>query len=337
MENNNNIKPTNWGLIARILFDLEQKSITSEEIEAEELSVPDKIEFTRSRRVSKKIDLYFSQQRYSETGAWNRVQQRIVKGRGRNLNLNMFLRIAAVVVVAAVLSIFVYRYYRPGATVLQKQLVASSEPLTSYELPDGTVVSLNSETKLFFPEEFDGNTREVSIEGEAYFDVKPDPTKPFIISAGKAQIKVLGTSFNVNAYPGTDKVEVIVETGKVRVTRKTDNTSETNELILDPGDKGTLLYATGILLKSKNEDENFLAWKTRNLIFRGTSLREVVATLEKVYRTNIDIADETLDELMLTGQYNGYTVEFILEVIASTLQLEVVDQVDGSFILRRQS
>ena len=86
--------------------------------------------------------------------------------------------------------------------------------------PDGSIVTLNRNSKLIFPKHFTKNVREVTITGEAFFDVKPNTSKPFIINAGNVQVKVLGTSFNVCAYPGTETVEVVVESGKVQVTRK---------------------------------------------------------------------------------------------------------------------
>ena len=333
MKNNFNIKPTNWGLIARLLFDLNQRNNDITESGTEELSAEEKIELEESRKLVNKIDLYFSQKKYSEAQAWENVSQKTIKLKRRTLPLQMFLRIAAIVVITFVLGILAYSYFQPRNIDSQIQLIANNESVNTYELPDGTKVSLNSGAKLFYPKKFKGDTREVSIEGEAFFDVKPDPTKPFIINAGKAQIKVLGTSFNVNAYPDADKVEVIVKTGKVQVTRKLSNISTTEELILNPGDKGTLLIANNALLKSKNEDANFLAWKTHDLVFRETSLSDVIATLEKVYKTDIDIADEKLGNLRLTGQYNDYPIDFIMEVIASTLQVKV-EKTDGKFQIK---
>jgi len=335
MKNNFNIRPTNWGLIARILFDSDVKQTTLQKGGVEELSSEEKAELEKSRSLGKKIDLYFSQKKYSETIAWEKIRKNITNNQTRTLPLQMFVRIAAIVVITFALGAFVYQYFQPKNTVVQNQIVTHDETLNQYELPDGTKVSLNSGSKLSFPTKFEGDTREVTIEGEAFFDVKPDPTKPFIINAGKAQIKVLGTSFNVNAYPGSDKVEVIVETGKVHVTHKQEvNVPATGELILDPGDKGTLLCANNVLLKSKNEDANFLAWKTHDLIFRETSLSDVIITLQKVYKTEIDIADEKIGDLRLTGHYKDYSIDFIMEVIASTFQVNVVKQADGKFIIR---
>jgi ferric-dicitrate binding protein FerR (iron transport regulator) len=203
-------------------------------------------------------------------------------------------------------------------------------------LPDGTLVSLNSDTQLKYPKRFGKETREVTIEGEAFFEVKPNKNKPFIIHAGNAQIKVLGTSFNVSAYPRARLVEVIVETGKVQVSNKLTVTEQTNELILDPGDKGTLVYSSNALLKTTNQDPNFMAWKTNNLIFRATSLNEVLRNLEKVYKVNIRLADPKLNGLLLTAQFNDYPLDFILKVIETTFQMET-QKIDGQYILKAKS
>ncbi|MDX9883935.1 MAG: FecR domain-containing protein [Prolixibacteraceae bacterium] len=336
MKNNNDIKPTNWGLIARLLFDNSPNADVSDKIETEGLSEDEKTELLRSRSLRKTIDLYYAQKTYSEINGWRQVQQKIESRKRRKLSAPMFLRVAAAVAVIFLLGVFAYQYYTANDSRLPDQLATLAEPITSFELPDGTKVSLNSDSKLFFPKKFRGKTREITLEGEAFFDVKSDPTKPFIINAGKAQVKVLGTSFNVNAYPGSDKVEVIVETGKVRVVRKSGDTSGTAELILDPGDKGTLLYPNNVLLKSKNSDSNFLAWKTHFLIFRETALGDVVATLEKIYKTDIDIAGHETEKLLLTGQYNDYPLDFIMEVIASTLHLKVKKE-GNRFLLSKES
>ena len=151
-----------------------------------------------------------------------------------------------------------------------------------YALSDGSVVALNRGSKLLFPKKFKGDIREVTIVGEAFFDVVPNPEKPFIINAGNAQVKVLGTSFNVCAYPGSETVEVIVETGKVQVINtQTDLPAENREVFLTPGEKGTFYTENHLLEKTMNLDPNFLAWKTQSLVFTKVPLIDVVKSLEK--------------------------------------------------------
>ena len=160
--------------------------------------------------------------------------------------------------------------------------------------------------------------------------------KPFIIHAGKAQVKVLGTSFNVSAYPQTKMVEVIVASGEVQVVNKALETIHATEVILNPGDKGTLVYSSNSLQKTTNQDPNFLAWKTHQLFFKASPLGEVVRNLEKVYKVNISLADTRLNELLLTAQFNDYPLDFILKVIETTLNMET-KKVNGQYILKGRS
>lgn len=342
MKTNQHIEEKNWELLAKSIYDGNSDS-SAEDFEAAAREVfSSESESGQLLKTTKQVDLYFELKNYQVDAAWEKINQRLhpesedKHNKFRKLYLNPIFRYAAAVIVAAVLLVSGYTFYfNPSATEKQMQVSANDQIVNTFALPDGTLVSLNSNTRINYPEKFNGNTREVTIEGEAFFEVKPDKTKPFIIHAGKAQIKVLGTSFSVSAYPATKQVEVIVETGRVQVTNRTTETA-TNELILVPGDKGTLVYASNSLQKTTNQDPNFIAWKTRNLTFKATSLSEVISNLEKVYKVNISLADPKLNELLLTAQFNNYSLDFILKVIENTFQIEV-QQANGEFILRPRS
>lgn len=335
-----NISDKDWELIARSIYD------KNEDTEAENLSasatefVGDEMEMKKLTNLTERVDLYFELNQYNADSAWEKVENRIQNQREKEsrkirpfYSLPLFRMAAAVLVATAVL--FAGLRWARNISEQSKMLEISStdQVLKTFTLPDGTVVSLNSDTKIKYPQRFGRNTREVSIEGEAFFEVKPNKHKPFIIHAGNAEIKVLGTSFNVNAYPQTKQVEVIVETGKVQVVNKN---TQTNELILDPGDKGTLIYSSNSLLKTTNQDPNFLAWKTHNLIFKATSLGEVIQTLEKVYKVNIHLADQRLGSLLLSAQFNDDSLDFIMKVIGTTFQIEP-QQIDGQYFLKAKS
>ena len=129
---------------------------------------------------------------------------------------------------------------------------------------------------------------------------------------------------------------MIVETGKVQVLNNLTKTNQINNLILNPGEKGTLVYSSNALLKTTNQDPNFMAWKTHNLIFRATSLSEVIGNLEKVYKVNIRLDDPKLNGLLLTAPFNDYPLDFILKVIETTFQMET-QKIDGQYILKAKS
>jgi ferric-dicitrate binding protein FerR (iron transport regulator) len=343
MKTNQHIDDKSWELLAKSIYD-ESNEMTAEELKsAVDGMFPSESEGGQLLTLTEKVDLYFSLKKYPAEQAWEKVEQRIGRERGlentkiRKFISNRLYRMAAAILVGALLLVSGYEFfYSPASSGTMLQVVATDKVLNTVALPDGTFVSLNNDTKISYPQKFTGKTREVTIEGEAFFEVKPDKNKPFIIHAGKAQIKVLGTSFSVSAYPATKQVEVIVQTGKVQVLNKTSEKLQTDELILTPGDKGTLVYANNTMQKTTNQDPNFIAWKTRNLTFKATSLHEVIENLEKVYKVNIRLADPKLNELLLTAQFNDYPLDFILKVIENTFPIEV-QEIDGQYVLKARS
>jgi ferric-dicitrate binding protein FerR (iron transport regulator) len=342
MKTNRHIENQDWELIAKSVYDEHPDTLAETSPAIDEL-FSDVEECKKLKQLVHSVDTYFEQKKYPVDQAWNKVEDRIHqpkssgKSNFRHLLLNPVFRMAAAVIFAALLLVSGYQVLvKPSAKVDLLEISSTDQIVNTFALPDGTVVSLNTNTKISYPKKFGRQQREVSIEGEAFFEVKPNKNKPFIIHAGKAQIKVLGTSFNVSAYPETKQVEVIVETGKVQVSNKTTDSAKTNELILTPGDKGTLVYSSNSLLKTTNQDPNFLAWKTRNLIFKATSLDEVIEKLEKIYKVDIRLADPRLNQLLLTAQFNDYSLDFILKVIETTFQIEA-QKLNGQYILKARS
>jgi len=343
MKTNQHIDDKNWELLAKSIYD-ENPEVAAEESNSVVKEIfSSESEGEQLLKMTKQVDLYFDLKKYPVEQAWgkveSRIHNRISSGNTiiRKLISNPIYRFAAAILIAAVLLVSGYEvFYNPSASEVMLELTSANKVLNTFTLPDGTLVTLNSDTKVFYPKKFGHKTREISIEGEAFFEVKPNKNKPFIIHAGKAQIKVVGTSFSVSAYPETKLVEVIVQTGKVQVVNKMTETLQTEELILTPGDKGTLVYESKTLHKTTNQDPNFLAWKTHNLIFKATSLREVIENLEKVYKVNISLADPKLNELLLTAQFNNYPLDFILKVIETTFKIEA-QEINGQYFLKARS
>ncbi len=343
MKPNHNIEDEKWALLAMSIYDDDMKLTAGEKNKIAEELLTEKNEKEELLRIVEKVDLYFDLKKYPAEKALEKVQNKIREnskrksGKLRKLIANPFMRVAAAIIVAALLSIAGYEMVaNKAASVRILEVSSVDQVVKSFKLPDGTLVSLNSNTKLKYPKRFGKDTREVTIEGEAFFEVKQNIHKPFIIHAGNAQIKVLGTSFNVSAYPRAKLVEVIVETGKVQVLNNLTKTNQISKLILNPGEKGTLVYSSNALLKTTNQDPNFMAWKTHNLIFRATSLSEVIGNLEKVYKVNIRLDDPKLNGLLLTAHFNDYPLEFILKVIETTFQMET-QKIDGQYILKAKS
>ena len=289
------------------------------------------------RKMLNKVDNYYKAKSFNANAAWKNIHSKIdpaqlkviERKKQRKEKIAQFYKYAAILVVAILLgSVGYYIGFKDKMPVTINQIAsAEKQILNEFVLPDGSVVTLNSNSKLQFPKHFTGNTREVTIVGEAFFHVKPNPEKPFIINAGGTQVKVLGTSFNVCAYPETKTVEVVVKTGKVQVIRKNGELSGTaNKVFLIKGEKGTLYNNSNLLEKSVNTNPNFLAWKTNDIVFNETPLKEVIRCLKKVYHIEIQLAEPDLENRQLTAHFDKKPIDFVLDVIRLTFNLELTGE-----------
>ena len=331
MSNTKNIENFNWELLTKYINkEANEQEKTEVEIWLNE-SEENREEMENCRKMLQKVDAYYTAKNFDSTAAWKNVNAKINPSElkvvhRKKVNFATFYKYAAILIVAVLLgSAGYYITFKSEIFSGYEQLVTVEKQLNNeFILPDGSVVTLNSDSKLEFPKQFAGDVREVTIIGEAFFDVKPNPEKPFVINAGNTQVKVLGTSFNVSAYPNAETVDVIVATGKVQVTRKSDDLlAEKSEVFLTPGEKGTLFIQKNILEKSFNTDPNYLAWKTNDIIFNETPLSEVVRCLEKVYHINIELSEPELANEVLTAHFDKKPISFVLNVVRLTFNLEL--------------
>jgi ferric-dicitrate binding protein FerR (iron transport regulator) len=342
MEKLNQPENMDWGLLAKVL-SREAGESEKAEIEARaETSAENSETFRVCREAMDKSRLFFQSRRFNVARAWEKVAPELTNQQSQGGMRNVFsiryirahsLRIAAMIVLAILLgSAGFYIGYRQHKTTVYTEVVSPErQVLQGISLPDGTRVTLNSNSKLTYPGHFTGKQREVSITGEAFFEVEPDKSKPFVISAGEARIKVLGTSFNVNARPENEAVEVVVASGKVEVLCG-QGVRGCNGLILIPGERGVLYNESHRTEKSVNSNPNLLSWKTHDLVFQETRLSEVVHTLGMVYHTEIQISDPVTGDLTLTAHFRDQGIDFILEVIRLTFNLELTSR-NGQYFL----
>lgn len=254
-----------------------------------------------------------------ENAAWQRFQQRVAKEEtkaGNTIPLsaprkkNNWLRIAATLVfLLGCAWLLQYNYYNASTTYIAEGTVVTET------LPDGTTVTLNKGAQITFNRRFSGDTRNVTLEGEAFFDVTPDKEKPFIISAGNAEIKVVGTSFNVKS--SLESTEVIVETGIVEVSKKEHSVK------LLPKEKATVLQSRREPLKEAVDDVLYNYYRTKELVCNNTPLWRLVDVLNDAYGVNITIADARLKEMPITTTFKNESLDEVLNTIAETLNIRV--------------
>ena len=242
------------------------------------------------------------------------------------------MQYAAAVIVLVALGITGYWLTRPEKTIeaqwVVQQTVIQPAVIKQVTLPDGTIVSLNADSRIEYPESFSGQKRTVKLVGEAFFDVHRDALHPFIIETEGAQIEVLGTSFNVSAYPGKEKVEVNVRTGTVRLvsTRKKGKQAEE---ILPAGQRGWVNLSDGSTSSQLGVAPNYLSWVNKDIRFKNTPLSEVFGVLENTYHVKVEGANAHIDTLRYTADFEKQNLDFIVDVIGRTLNLKVSKTDDG--------
>ncbi|NDV59410.1 FecR family protein [Bacteroides sp. 519] len=228
-----------------------------------------------------------------------------------------FSSAAAVILIAIGIITFWNVDSSPTTPVTDLLTLQSDTGIVEYTLPDGSKVWLNASSFLQYPEAFTGNTREVHLDGEAFFDIAPNADKPFIIHANNTLTRVVGTSFAVRAIKDESEVVVTVSTGVINFSAE----GETEHLELRPGEQGVCITEEKKLAKNTDPDPNTMAWKTKVLVFKHTPVTEVAQLLENVYHTPVE-ADASVANLQLNATYEQLTLEEIIEVIEISLGIK---------------
>jgi len=283
-------------------------------------------------------ELWGASAEYEETfsanvdAGWLAVEQKIATPKPtaviRKLSIGKgWLRIAAAVLL--VLSLGYWWWQSAGGETLAIIAVTTGVgQQKTVTLPDGSTVSLNEQSRIAYRSDF--AERHVELKGEAFFEVEKAAGKTFTIRSGEALTTVLGTSFNVRAYPKEGGVQVTVKTGKVQFQNA--ESTETGLLLL-PGDAGVFEKETQALRKISQSATNADAWKTHSLSFSNISVEEVIGTLERYFEVEIDVENaSTLKcEFTMNMQQNP-KLEEIFQIMEFTMNLKV-EQRDGKYLL----
>jgi len=236
-----------------------------------------------------------------------------------------FLRVAAVLVILAIPSFFLYKYLEKPA---MKELAANTGRIETI-LPDGSRITLNTGAVIRYPEHFQGKKRSVSLEGEAYFDVAHNASQPFIIATDGIRVEVKGTSFYINTRSMSGDFELVLTTGKVDLSfenqdglhGETKPGEKSLPVHIEPGQKA-IIHGHRITIRA-NEDVNYMAWKTRRIAFSNEPLNAVVALLSKVYQADVRLGDPALAQCRLTATFDNQSLESVLNVLKATLDVDI--------------
>jgi len=326
---------TNWNLLAKFMAgETDAKENRAVETWAEK-SQENKALLHEINTDWQKMDRMNA--RFDVDNAWSKLNNRLsaesktveLPVSSRKAARNYFtlpMRVAASLLFLALLGISVVEI---ANKLKQVTVIASVEEKgKAVELPDGSSVYLNTGARLSYSKQYGRKNRQVQLSGEAFFDVKPDKSSPFQISAGNAVIRVLGTSFNVNSGNKDNQVEVYVATGIVELS---ENGNQNNRALIKPGNIG--LIENSKINLSIAENANSIAWKTGAMTFTDAPLTEVIALLNNVYNVNIALKGDGIDTIRINGSYQYDPLGRILDVIcAHNPQLVIAKSEDTIYL-----
>ena len=306
--------------------DLLVKYLLGEVTPAEYLLVENWISAsTENRREYERFKLIWDESRQiaaganvDENAAYTRLHNRIHSNQPaqhqapvKRMKASHWIGLAAsVVLICTVLWLTFNHVYDNGSISVVK--IESLGKVRIANLPDGSVITVNSHSILLYPEKFKGEIRPVSLQGEAFFKVAPDKSKPFIIKVNDVTVRVVGTSFNVKERNG--KTEVIVETGIVKVSKKESSVN------LIPGERVTINKNESTLSKEISKGKLYNYYLTGELICDHTPLAELVPALNEVYGAHIIIGNKALQNLPITTVFKKQPLDDVLAIIADTFE-----------------
>jgi ferric-dicitrate binding protein FerR (iron transport regulator) len=275
--------------------------------------------FTKAKEIWYAFDLLQEMKKYNVLKALNKVDSKIKKNTYPRI-IYYWQRIAAILLLPLIIATVFYIFQTRNRTsdLVTWQTISTFNGVKSQiQLPDGTIVWLNSGSKLTYPSSFSKKERKVKLTGEAYFDVAKNKRQPFYIDLDQIGIAVTGTTFNVIHYPNEKQTEVVLSSGEVRLFEHENNKLK-DIAKMKPGEKAvyeTLLHKVNI---TQTDPDKYTSWINGYLIFRDDVMTDVVKKLSRRFNVNIEIGDQEIAGYIYTATFKDETLDQILYLLKRT-------------------
>ena len=269
----------------------------------------------KSNAISRAIDYMES---IDAEKAYENGRKRIAKRRRKQF-LNTAVKVAACLAVPLALStaILGWLHFFPSESGKFASVTVPAGSVVRYELPDNSIVWLNSQSTLKYPVRFSSKSRRVELEGEAYFEVEADPDKPFYVNTSdNLAVRVYGTRFNVTAYNDDPLIRTTLESGHVEVTVSGNGAGTALDLV--PGEQATYDKATGRLEKKPVNTYEHIAWTQGRLVFRNASLGDVFKSLERKFGVRINVQGKINDTETYRATFRNESLSQIMDYLSRT-------------------
>lgn len=266
--------------------------------------------------------------------AWQKLSAKIKsspKAAPKWKTLSFILPRASAAVLVFTSVIMFYFFQTNNGTQLANMIEISTQKGEKRQLAlaDGSKVWLNAESTIKYPEKFDGDTRTILLEGEAYFDVAHNPSKPFKVNTGDITTTVLGTEFNVLAYPEQKSITVALDNGKVAVS------NDDKEMLLEPGKEVNYNKQTQKFNKT-DITNNHNQWRNSVLELNNIPLEKAVIVIERWFNEKVVIDNSRLKGCLITASFKKPDIQSVLEVVTSILSIEN-EKINGVYHIKGET
>ncbi len=230
---------------------------------------------------------------------------------------NPYLRYAAILILVAGISALMFYVGRQNAPVTHSEIkytsvVADNGQISKVILPDSSVVWLNSGTTLTYDNNYSYKNRNLKLNGQAFFEIKKNKNLPLIVASGNLRVKVLGTRFDVKAYPDDNTFKVTLVSGRVELLNSTDQSFEYH---LKPGEMAEFESQSGRVAIKKVETQNYTNWKNGELTFVDAPMAEVIKSLELKFNVEIEVINPDVYKSVFNANFKNESLKEILNYI----------------------
>lgn len=237
-------------------------------------------------------------------------------------------KIAAALVLLAVFSFVVFFFMNNQPKEISEARLITKENQRGRKstifLKDGSIVYLNAESKIHFPDVFSDSLREVKLEGEAYFDIAKDDTKPFIVALDELKISVLGTSFNVNSYTENDHIKISLNTGKILIEQSAGDLRQNAQKVeLNAGQSVSYSPKQNTFTKVSTFNPLLdLGWKDGTIVFENATMETMLQRFERWYNVDFEVKNTPSFNWNYTGEFTNQTLQDVLESLSFSQKFE---------------
>lgn len=224
----------------------------------------------------------------------------------------MYLRRIATVAAVLLPFIILLGIYLKSPNIQSFEVVADMGEKASITLPEGSKVAINSGSKIIYNNDYNQKNRDIQLDGEAFFDVKYDPEKPFVVQCKDVKIKVVGTSFGIKSYENEDNIAIVLNSGKIQLITPKE------EIEMEPNDRVVYNRTTQVTSLKKVNAEDYTDWRQNRLRFENESLETIMKTISRMHNIDIVFENTELQKQYFTGTIDNTNIESVLNAIRLT-------------------